>query len=511
MPKKSVIILSTITSLVLLSNIAILTTWQATFPGFPIFGSNNLNSNLLPSVKDSISLSKTKNPTDISSLPADSLANQLLSTLILPNGWIQGETTNSVTSSPIDLSCSQINPIQPVVSRTVSLDRISGELSGGIAQVTVYPAGLGAIAIANIEKQVKSCHGNAWINNSPSLGFESLSVDDSHGNLFSSGPSARTIWTRQGDIVAFVSIRGNHRYNVDQIISDWFKKWDSILSIQDCINLKSTIGDSVRSPLSKNYQGLLESKQLVLTPEESALADAQGQKLIATEANSKGISNYTILDTPVTLPKVIKIINYPISLNPILPSNRPVLTPAPIYPTKPIGITISGLIPDSTGPGCGWALTGETPPIATNQSLPGSITNLLADGKSKLINEQAQRWLDQWNYKQVIQPYSLEIESWNSWANQANAVITQALWADYDNKIIIYNQAISNYIILHQNWLNACPNTNPSSFPTPSSVNSSPSSSPTASATPSQSSSSTDCPIEPIKPVAPSEPSVPRI
>lgn len=510
MSKKSIIILSTITSLVLLSNIAILTTWQTTFPGFPIFGSNNLNSNLSSSVKDSISLPKTKNLINISSLPADSLTDQLLSTLALPNGWIQGEKSNLVTGSPIDFSCPQNNTIRPVISRTISIDRTSGELSGGMIQVAVYPAGLGALAIANIKNQVKSCHGNAWINNSPNLGFESLSVDDSHGNLFSSGPSARTIWTRQGDIVAFVSIRGNHRYNVDQIISDWFKKWDSILSIQNCINLQSTVGDSIRSPLSGNYQGLLENKQLVLTPEESASADAQGQKLIATEANSKGISDYTILDTPVTLPKVIKLINYPISLNPILPPNRPILAPDPIYPTKPIGITISGLIPDSTGPGCGWALTGETPPIATNQSLPGSITNLLAEGKSKLINEQAQRSLDKWNYKQAIQPYSLEIESWNSWANQANAIITQALWADYDDKVILYNQVLNNYNIIHQNWITACPTPIPSSIASPvTSTTATPI--PTPTITLAKTNNAIDCSIEPIKPVAPSEPSVPRI
>ena len=316
--------------------------------------------------------------------------------------------------------------------------------------------------------------------------------------MLSSGPGARSLWVRYGDIVGLVSIRGNYRYSVDQIVNDWIKNWDSLLSTKICANINSTIKDSTRSPLSGNYLGWLQNQQATMSAEEASSADIHGQQLVSDAATSMGNSDYSLPDKAIDVPKIVKLLDYSGSSTLNLPLSRPASpTPKPIFPAKPTGITISGLTQDPIGPGCGWALTAETPPTFANQNASSKMQALLLQGKTKLISDESQWWLDRWRYKQSMQSYTQTVDTWNAWATQANTTIAQALWADYDNQMLNYNKSMADFDVAHQNWVNSCSQgsstATDSPSPTPSSTN------------------ITTCGVEPIKPVAPTEPSVPRI
>jgi hypothetical protein len=502
---------------VMIWNVALAVVWQASFPRFP----------LLPQKSNiAVTQSKTQLATSLELVnsPSHILSSQLLDLFTLPNGWTLVGKSSGFSGSIMDARCPSLNTLTPAISRSVSFTH-SGS-SGGLAEVSIYSAGLGALALDKIRHQALSCQG-IWQTGDVGVGAQSFSVND-NGGVYSSGPSGRTVWVRVGDIVTMVALRGYGIYSADNIAKSWVSSWQDTINTSACSNKDSTLSDAVRSPLSGNFKGWLLSQRVSLDGQELAFANTRGVGLVVNAATSMNSTNIAMPKEKIIDPTVQTLTTYPPNLLISYPSGRPTLSLSqPVFPLKPEGIIVSTHQPDLIGPGCGWALTGQEAPSFAYQEELKKAQALIAQNHVDLSNQWSNWMLERWRYGWLNDQYLSQLTAWNTWVASANSAIASAWWSDYDAKMISYSNALADYDIAYATWsATACsvpmsPTPTPvdsiSPTPTPTPVDSS-SPTPTPTPVPSFSNAETPTPTlsicvapgEPVAPVKPIEPSVPR-
>lgn len=499
-----------VSSAILLVNIALLGAWHHEFPNIPL--------SLFAPVKTATPPTSIHvEPATLGSEPvAYAMLNDLINKVTIPPGWGKIATDRSPLVPALYTRCNA-TIVSPALTHSLVLRKSD---AGILITASAYPAGLGPEAFKEISSTASACNG-FWVTNDIKLGVASIAVDD-NGALDGSGRNGRTIWVRWGDVLGMISIRGGgDLYQADAIMTDWVNQWSSVITNQICLDSHDTISDVVRSPLYTNYKGLTKIQHVTLTQAQQAQADAEGQTLVANaqasihSTTTKGKTLNSTVDQNTSLPTaalpdatIVPLIKYDSSVNPILPPNEPtVVNPtAPVFPVLPVGKPVVGLFQDTTGPGCGWAFTGEVAPGGISPTQVDATLASLQAAQNQLINDEAQYQLAKWTYLVAYQKYLATVKLWNTWVAQANIAIVDALWLNYDTNVVNYASNQNLYNKANTAW-QSCVNSqnvspNPSISPSPSVSSATPSASPV----PSSSNTCGDQPVAPVKPIRPSYP-----
>lgn len=390
--------------------------------------------------------------------------------------------------------------------------------SGVVAQIRIYPAGLGAVAYKQLKYQALSCYGDdnwsiRYTGDVPigveGFGFEAKAERSKQDNII----------FRYGDIIGIVSARG---YNgIDSLASDWALRWNNLLG-SACKDFKSTENDASRQPLYKKYDGYLEERKYELPlgikteVEQQVAASVKSGKILGAADNVDAATGEAtnIINVPVA-PRIEageELILEDVPLTNIRVNDMPKQPKVPVFPEPveeaPNAVSIKGPSADIVGPGCGWALTGQSQPPFDSVKAAEEWGKLQQGAVEELSRQYADWVLATWEYASKYDAYVKQVEAWNSWVKEATYAIAKAEWADYDKRTESYQQDKIQYESAMEDW-NVCKEStiySPES-PTGTSENSTT----TTQVTPdSQDIPIASCGAPPIEPIMVNEPYWPR-
>lgn len=542
-------------ALIVSFNASVVFVWNHYFPGIP----------LLPEREDASSREDVlidADVTPVSVIPAPpgdahAVVEQLLDVAPSPgDGWtrLPGEPntvgtvfdvacpTDSVTTASLHGQVVWVQDVAPTPSAAATddsaalLDDTSSVNSplrithtGVSEQVRIYPAGVGAVAVANMREQLFGCANteDGWALTSTlpaSVGVEGFTA------TFSAERDSMSITVfRFGDVVGVVSSRNGP--SSTELSIEWSASWPLVLR-DACLNLQSTMQDARRQPiLQGRYSPLTESRKIKLAETRIAEIRVEQEPLGRSEA-VKRIEEVEAKDVDLSVGIIsapreakgsdVSLVSVPSSfygLSVALPDPPQELMPAPPpFPRKPSSsVSVFGPVADEDGPGCGWRLLGQPMPPFDAEAAAGEWGERIEVAEASLSDNYASWMKRAWRYATDYAIYVAEAERWNAWAREAQAVVALADWKRYDDLLETYEEAAAKYLVDLEDVLacerereDAARNTPaPTPSVTPSENDTSPA--PTLEPNPEPSPSPLpSCDPRPTQPTAPTQPPFPR-
>lgn len=222
---------------------------------------------------------------------------------------------------------------------------------------------------------------------------------------------------RRGDIIASVE---NTRASID--VNVVRRAMDSGTS--QCADPGYTPDQSSRNPMSPNFIGLVRSIEVTYDGPTPRLVD-----------DLKPVS----VDVPST---------------PTFPHAPESLPPMPTKPDKVVAPTSPDLttsfdarVPDPTGPGCGWAFTGFTPPTYDESTLNKTIADTTAEKQAELHSAVTAYNAQLGTYDAAKANFDLLNPAWSKWAGEVSAIADKWRqqgrdWNRYVNAKETYDAAV---------------------------------------------------------------------
>lgn len=266
--------------------------------------------------------------------PSATIVASLFSDLHRTAGYVATDPSTAATNPLLSGCTSTVPPSQ--MTRSVTLGSSTLNV---VTTVDVYGAGLGALALANMQSSVTACTGDYVQSSSPNGldGFIALGPDVA-------GSQVTEVTWRRGDVLlslyAFTT-------NYQSALSSTLALASAIdtqlapLMSSSCANENAPVSAARRNPTQSNYVPFATHQ--VVTPPPSV-----------TRPNQNLL--YAALPT-VPTPTPGSITSAPT---------------APSVPTVALSTTVTVPESDTVGPGCGWAFTGQVPPPPP--ATPASLT-----------------------------------------------------------------------------------------------------------------------------------------
>jgi hypothetical protein len=261
------------------------------------------------------------------SAPSASLVAALLGDLTRESGFGAQDPSFATTNPLLNGCSSQAIPVAQE-ARSLTLSSTSLEV---VADVDVYGAGLGALALARTLTSVSACAGDYVQTTSPTGldGFVASGPDVS-------GSSILEVTWRLGDVL--VSL------------------YAFPTGYQSATSATLELAALVNTQLS----GLLQSVCL------NEIAPVAAARRNPTQASYSPYATRSVVTPPASVPRPnLALLNGPLPVVIAPPTGS--ITTAPVAPVVPtIALSTTVLVPasDVAGPGCGWSFTQSVPPTA---------------------------------------------------------------------------------------------------------------------------------------------------
>lgn len=438
---------------------------------------------------------------------AETIIEELINKTPTVEGWtIQGGVNTTPVSTALDLTCATpANTVSPAYSRNLSYT--NGNPSSGLSvQVNAYNAGQGAKATEEIIKKAENCSEVTISNKNLGYATESFTIEDK-GSRDGSGGEGKTVVFRVGDVVGVTAVRGADKTVVDALSKNWYANWGDILTTDICPQQLSTLADASRSPFNSEYkEGWLHRETVTLDDARSLVADIVGrivlQQNISSGQTSVQDSKALVPSEPLNTSPILEIVKHPETVKVTLPENKPLKPGVPVFPQAPSTFTTEPIVlNDETGPGCGWAFTGQTSPVKdTSKEKENKILDARIAAADKLMEAKSLWWSDKYEYGKAYKVYASQAEVYNNWVKEANKAISKAWWEAYDQSLITYQDKVIAYIEEYTKWKAANPKCS-----APENVISS-----TPAPTTGPVTQDPNCPTPPKAPVRPAQPTIPK-
>ena len=443
-------------------------------------------------------------------------AHQSFSTLLntSPNSaWQPVGQISWNAGTPYDELCGRPKGVGPSVAGSRAYQAVGGQV---MVAVMAYTAGLGAGAFQDWQRQLSTCNGaSSYSVPGPASAGSNASAAPTDalvvwGTNVKGAPSASLMW-RRGDILSWV----NAPRSISNTLGTKSLQFDQLLleSIAgSCATVDSALADAARSPwlAPKDFTGLIRQVP-VAVPHAPWPTLPPGSTPVA--------QTYS--------PPPVPSISYPSRpADPVWPNDLPTPVAAPEPPMQPTlppsAQSVPSRAPDPTGPGCGWAFTGQVPP-RYDEVQQHALAQGLADQARASLEQGQQQWqANTLAYWQAVPAFSEQLQAFLVYAAAVRDVALQwdsisAQRDAYDYAVRQYNDALAaqQQFILDQQQaqgaynaaLTACANAPVyTPIPTPTPTSESPTPSPTSSTgpNPTDTSSPTAVPTGPTVPPTPS-------
>lgn len=419
-------------------------------------------------------------------------------------GWSETKQTKTVPSVSLGFGCDPTDGLSAVLARTRAWSKPDGSASLSIS-VRAYPAGTGALALDGVRQAALTCQAASVAAPAVGLGAEAAQV-------YSSRVSS-LVW-RRGDVLVIASTSAYSRAGSPGGYATDLRKMDERLDHAlsgRCINQDAPTAVAIRSPYigRKAYQPYTIT-ETVPRPKATTAPTAASP--------SAGTSAPEASPTPVPIPAPtiehpeagdlpVKPVPAPTSGPTRLPAAVPV-PQAPSAPSKPASSAkVARAVADTFGPGCGWAFTGQVPPVFDSATAEAAYARATHQAQAHLSAAWA-AWQDAKSayyraygaYQQAVATYSAyasrvaEVRSaWNA-IDAARQAYVAALsqWTEQTNEARRWNRDHDKALAAYSAEQAACANqSTPPAVPTPSATSTpspgahfSPSTSATSSRTP---------------------------
>lgn len=330
----------------------------AVFPWLAIFDSSN--DQPLASVDHPVA--EVRTVADPGPSPAENVVDAVMSTsLPVFTGWDEAKQTNTIGALSLGFGCDPKDGLSPAVATTRGWVTADGTESVTLS-ARAYSAGAGAVAIDGLNAAALACD-DAWVETPAvsGLGVESTQITSEH---------AATLTWRRGDVLMVAQVTSNGSAGNPGAYAEALHRLDDVLDdalTTTCLDQGSESDDSTRSPYINRsaYTGQHVTED-VLRP---APTRPSAEERIGSDPDLS-----TVLDDPViasgTAPSAVTPVgDLPAVPNP-LPTAGPLSLPVPVaYPVVPSRPAepadtrqVTRSVADTTGPGCGWAFTGQAAP-----------------------------------------------------------------------------------------------------------------------------------------------------
>jgi hypothetical protein len=297
---------------------------------------------------------------------------------------------------------------------------VSAKGSGVAVTVQVYGAGQAAAQFDNYIKRWSKCLND----------FEQKpGVSDATVYTFSNG-----FVMVSGD--AILGATASDSGMRDKLLSYYQTKVPETLRATQCLSLTSASADSLRNLFyhPNDYTGLKKSESIKTQVDTSNQA------------------------TP--LPQGLQSVSNPDAEEPEapLPDGFPSLPGEVAKPTRPEGVsdnsdfseTATYQIEDVNGPGCGWAWSGQKMPVYNAGELASaqkkSIGKAQDDANHKAVGYMQARH----NWSGSMLNYVSQVDSWNRYVSQVNAVHDKWSWLNNERSLI--EGSWRQYVTDHNDW-----------------------------------------------------------
>jgi len=455
----------------------------------------------------------------------DSPAQKALAATLVPApapGWVSASDLAWTGGTPFDQTCGR-----PKAGAALSATRIYGVGKQQlVATASAYAAGSGAVAFTQWAELLGRC-GGPVSRTAASIGAVAAgsrtAATATAADAFvawikptAGRPGASALFWRRGDVIAVLATPSVKPTGLSAAAIGLDRVLLAALAGR-CADITSTVADAARSPWASGDQftGLTSPVRVSVTPSP---IPSPPQGVVAVD--------------PAWTPSPLPSISFPVRPGePVWPVDlpAPVLSPSP--PTAPQPAPTVSVVPsrepDPTGPGCGWAFTGQAEPPLNAAQEQALADARVAQAQSDLSGAQALYVTDVMSYWSQVPVYDAEAAAFAAYAAQVRTVAQawdriQRQRDDYAQALADYTAAIQTRDVLVQQQadaqasydaaLAACAAATPSATPTPTTTPTgsvSPSPQPTVGGCPPPRPPILDAPL-PVVPPVPTPPPDPR-
>lgn len=439
-------------------------------------------------------------------------------------GWVTASGLTWTGGTPFDATCGR-----PSSDAALSGTRIYGVGKRQVvATVSAYGAGTGAVAFDQWAQLLGRCAGPVS-RTSTSVGATGAGVRTaaaaSAADAFvawirptEGRPAASALFWRRGDVIAVLATPSLKPDGLASAAIGLDRALVAALADR-CADISSTTADAARSPWvsGDGFTGLTSPIRVTVAPSP---APTPPPGVLAVD--------------PTWTPSPLPSPSFPTRpADPVWPADlpAPIVSPtAPLAPTPaPVVSVVPSREPDPTGPGCGWAFTGQVEPpfnAAQEQALADAR---VAQAQSDLAGLQSLYVADVLTYWQQVPVYEQEASAFAAYVAQVRTVAEawdriQKQRDDYDQALADYNAAVQTRTVLLQQQADAqaaydaavaaCAAATPTptptdATPTPTGTGPTPTPSPTAGGCPPPRPPILDAPVPTVPPL-PTPPPDPR-
>lgn len=257
--------------------------------------------------------------------PSDLVVSGLLGDLTRESGY-GAQDPSFATTNPLLNGCSSQSIPVAQEARSLTLSSTSLEV---VADVDVYGAGLGALALARTLTSVSACAGDYVQTTSPTGldGFVASGPDVS-------GSSILEVTWRLGDVLV------------------------SLYAFPTGYQSATSATLGLAAMVNTQLAGLLQSVCL------NEIAPVAAARRNPTQPGYATYATRSVVTPPASLPRPsLALLNGPLPVVIAPPTGSVTTAPvAPVVPTVALSITVLVPASDVAGPGCGWSFTRSVPP-----------------------------------------------------------------------------------------------------------------------------------------------------
>lgn len=348
--------------------------------------------------------------------PGKTFLGDLLSEVpdgITADKWTVSEDgKNDTAVKTLPSTCTQIAP------STAQLAYKTAKTDGATIVVMAYGAGQAHLQFDKYAAQLSECYQDAKTSNT---------MIDSRGGF---------ILTR-GD--AIVSVISDDQGKLDSLKTWYVKKLDEKLAASACASLDETSNDASRSFYydENSYTGTTKSEKVSVA--DTVLTASAPQILTDNSMSmSKAFVDPKSQNVKVPLDPLPAGMESSLPVSPVMPT----ISSQPALPA--VEKTVTYQIADKTGPGCGWAWSGQKTPKFDEDTLAANRKTIVANAKTELKNNilDYNKSIIDWS-KQTALAMSFE-SSWDDYVNKTNTIY--ASWNDLNSKRDSIKDAWYSYV-----------------------------------------------------------------
>ncbi|KQP62858.1 hypothetical protein [Nocardioides sp. Leaf285] len=365
-------------------------------------------------------------------VPAEQVVQALMDVDLPAFAGFDERTSSTLSSPSLAFGCDPKNGLAPVVASSRAFVTAEPEALAVTFTARAYSAGGGASAVAALSAAALACEGAAVSAASVPVGVDAVDIDSSR--------TATLTW-RRGDVVMTVAVEESGTPGDPGEYASAITTLDQVLAealATTCFDPDAPVEAARRSPyLDRDaYRGLFtEVPVRARTPR-------------ARSAEATYLGAVVPLDSaPVALPAVGDLPSAPLPAPTRAPAFLPAPIPQPVAPVAPVAPTlvadVGRQVQDPSGPGCGWAFTGQSAPTFDQQRADTAFNASVAQTTQTLNRRWAAWQRSKTVFYAAWADYLDLVGPWVRYVEQVAEV--RAAWA-------VVEQARSRYYAAYADW-----------------------------------------------------------